>query len=73
MKIDIPKTLVEEALTQLAALRGTVSDPEEWDQSPLGKLRSILAQESHRFAKSRRGARSSSVANRRKASSRFRG
>jgi hypothetical protein len=70
MKIDIPRTLVEEATEQLAAMRGCVDRPLEWDQSALGKLYSMFVQEtSGRSRVSKK--RSTAVSNRRKASSRF--
>jgi len=69
MKIDIPRTLVEEAAEQLAAMRGCVDRPEEWDRSALGKLYSMFIQETSGRSRVSKGARS--VTNRRKAASRF--
>jgi hypothetical protein len=69
MKIDIPKTLMEEAAEQLAAIRGCVDRPEEWDRSALGQLYSMFVQETS--GRSRGSKKGTAVSNRRRARSRF--
>jgi len=69
MKIDIPRTLVEEATEQLAAMRGCVDRPAEWDQSALGRLYSMFLQETS--GRSRVSKKPTAVSNRRRAASRF--
>jgi hypothetical protein len=70
MKIDIPRTLVEEATVQLAAMRGCVNNPTEWDRSALGRLYSMFVQETS--GRSRVSKKSVATSNRRRATSRFR-
>lgn len=69
MKIDIPRALMEEATEQLAAMRGCVDRPVEWDQSALGKLYSMFVQETS--GRSRVSKKPVAVSNRRKAAARF--
>jgi len=70
MKIDVPRILVEDAIEQLAAVRGCVKNKGEWDLSALGRLYSLLIQETGGRSNSS-AIRSSARKNSRRARSRF--
>ena len=74
MKIDVPRALAEDILSQLASTRDVEREKHnntvEWDRSPLGQLYSMLNIELNKRSRAS-SAKAAAVANRRKVRSRF--